>query len=310
MRAVKPAVLARVTAAATFVLLLAGASVTSTGSGLAVPDWPLSYGMLMPPMKGGILFEHGHRMIAGLVAVLILALAIVLARSDASRTAKRLGIAAAALVIVQAGLGGLTVLLRLPPAVSIAHAALAMTVFSLVVAIAIITSDGWRGAERAGASPRVRSLARVALGVVFAQILAGALVRHTGAGLACPDFPLCHGRLWPALTHPWIVIHFVHRLGALAVLLAVGALALGARREGPRVRAGAAVAFGLVLLQVALGGAAVLSGLKPALTVAHHAGGALLLVTTLWVVLWSRPGARAIVAASTRPLASGLGVPA
>src|SRR5262249_61624632 len=122
------------------------------------------------------------------------------------RRARRLGIAAAALVIVQAGLGGLTVLLRLPPAVSIAHAALAMTVFSLVGAIAIVTSDGWRGAEHGGASPRVRALALLALAVVAAQILAGALVRHTGAGLACPDFPLCHGRLWPEMTHPWIVI--------------------------------------------------------------------------------------------------------
>src|SRR5262249_25132049 len=111
-------------------------------------------------------------------------------------------------------------------------------------------------------------------------------------------------------THPWIAIHFAHRLGAVAVLLAITTLAVAARREGTRVRVGVAAALGLVLLQIALGGAAVLSGLRPELTVAHHAGGALLLVTTLGILLWSRRDGREVVQAARRPLPSGSQVPA
>ena len=134
---------ATLTAAATFLLLAAGSLVTSTDSGLAVPDWPLSYGTWMPPMVGGIRFEHGHRMVAGVVGLMIAALAVWIARREPRRWVRRLGASALACVIAQALLGGLTVLLLLPPSVSIAHACLGQAVFCLVVSLAWGTAPGW-----------------------------------------------------------------------------------------------------------------------------------------------------------------------
>ena len=122
-----PAALRRYTklvAGSTFLLLLAGGMVTSTGSGLAVPDWPLSYGQWMPAMEGGVLYEHGHRLIAGFVGALIAMEALWLGRRETRVWVRRLGWLALGGVVLQALLGGATVLLRLPDPVSIAHAGL------------------------------------------------------------------------------------------------------------------------------------------------------------------------------------------
>src|SRR5471030_2314615 len=116
---------AKFVAAATLFLIFAGAMVTSTGSGLAVPDWPLSYGMLMPPLVGGIFYEHGHRMIAATVGFLTVLQAIWLQRSEPKRFVRMLGWWSVGAVIAQGLLGGLTVKLLLPKSVSIAHAGLA-----------------------------------------------------------------------------------------------------------------------------------------------------------------------------------------
>ena len=110
------------TALMTLVLLCAGALVTSTGSGLSVPDWPLSYGRFFPPMVGGIFFEHGHRLIAGSVAILSFLLCLSIWRTDPRLSVRLLSLAALLCVVVQAVLGGLTVLMLLPPSVSVAHA--------------------------------------------------------------------------------------------------------------------------------------------------------------------------------------------
>lgn len=171
------------TALATFLLVVAGGLVTSTDSGLAVPDWPLSYGTWFPPMVGGIRYEHGHRMIAGFVGLLILALAVWTARSRARREARRLALAALGAVAIQALLGGLTVLLLLPPQISIAHACLGQAVFCLVVCVAASTSPGWpdhpvplQGAVQR-ALPRLAGIVAVLAAV---QLALGAVVRHTG----------------------------------------------------------------------------------------------------------------------------------
>src|SRR5438477_8167502 len=114
----------KLVAASTLFLIFAGAMVTSTGSGLAVPDWPLSYGKLFPPMVGGIFYEHGHRMVAATVGLLTVIQAIWLQRRSRKRALRILGWAAVGAVIAQGLLGGLTVLFLLPPAISIAHAGL------------------------------------------------------------------------------------------------------------------------------------------------------------------------------------------
>ena len=113
------------TAVATLFLIFAGGLVTSTESGLSVPDWPLSYGRLMPPMVGGVFYEHGHRMVATAVGILTILLAVWLSRREPRAWVRRLGYAALAAVVAQGVLGGLTVLFLLPMAVSVAHACLA-----------------------------------------------------------------------------------------------------------------------------------------------------------------------------------------
>src|ERR1700730_4331426 len=110
------------TACATLVLIVAGGLVTSTESGLSVPDWPLSYGRLMPPMVGGVFYEHGHRMVATAVGLLTVVLAIWRRRPAPRAWVRRLGCAALAAVLAQVGLGGLTVIFLLPTAISVAHA--------------------------------------------------------------------------------------------------------------------------------------------------------------------------------------------
>ena len=109
------------TVAATLALIFIGGLVTSTGSGLSVPDWPLSYGMLMPPMVGGVFYEHGHRMAATAVGFLTLVLAVWTARAEPRPGVRRLAWAALAAVITQGVLGGLTVIYLLPTPVSVAH---------------------------------------------------------------------------------------------------------------------------------------------------------------------------------------------
>ena len=152
---------AQFVAGCTVLLVLAGSLVTSTGSGLAVPDWPTTYGsnmFLFPPSKwvGGIFYEHGHRLIASTVGFLTIVLAVWLWLREPRRWVKWLGIGALGAVIAQGVLGGLTVLFFLPAAISTAHAGLAEIFFCLVVSIALFTSPRW--IEGDGTSSNRRTL--------------------------------------------------------------------------------------------------------------------------------------------------------
>ena len=175
-------------ASATFCLILAGALVTSNDAGLSVPDWPLSYGQWMPPMVGGIFYEHGHRMIASFVGLLTIILAVWLWRAEPRRWVRWMGLGAVFAVIAQGVLGGLTVLYFLPAPISVGHACLAQLFFSLMVSIALVTSGSWRQ-ETGGAdlydeqSPGLRLLAIMVNTAVFAQLAMGAAFRHKALGI-------------------------------------------------------------------------------------------------------------------------------
>src|SRR5580700_6359823 len=135
-------------AVCTLLLVVAGGLVTSREAGLSVPDWPLSYGKLMPPMEGGIIYEHGHRMVATMVGLFTIVSMIWLLRSERRKWLRWLGVIALAAVILQGVLGGLTVLLLLPWWISTAHACLAQLFFATTVAMALFTSRWWvQGAE-------------------------------------------------------------------------------------------------------------------------------------------------------------------
>jgi cytochrome c oxidase assembly protein subunit 15 len=272
------------TAGATLVLIVAGGLVTSTESGLSVPDWPLSYGRLMPPMVGGVFYEHGHRMVATTVGILTVVLAVWLARREPRRWVRRLGLLAVSTVVAQGVLGGLTVIFLLPTAVSVAHACLAQTFFCIVVTLAVVTSPRWQP-RPSGARFPVSRLAALAAAVVFVQLVIGAVMRHTKAGLAIPDFPLALGRVVPRIDSFPVAIAFAHRAWALVVAGLVFAAVVAAYRSG--LRRSALFLATLVPAQIALGALTVLSRKGVAITTAHVATGALLLGTSLALSLGS-----------------------
>jgi cytochrome c oxidase assembly protein subunit 15 len=288
--------------ACTVLLILAGSLVTSHDAGLSVPDWPTSYGWNMftfPPSMwvANILYEHGHRLIASTVGFLTVILAVWLWMVDSRRWLRWFGVAALGAVIAQGVLGGLTVLFFLPAPVSTAHAGLAEIFFCMTVAVAIFTSPGWAagyaGADRGARpvdDPTLRRLAAAATVLIYAQILVGATMRHTGAGLAIPDFPWMFGHVVPDHWSSAIAIHFTHRVGALIVTLAiltVFAYVWSRHRERRELMRPAALIVALVAVQVTLGALTVLSRRDPWINSFHVVCGAMVLTTSLVVTLRS-----------------------
>jgi cytochrome c oxidase assembly protein subunit 15 len=285
---------ARLLAVATLLLVAAGGMVTSTQSGLAVPDWPTTYGQQMfsfplSQMVGGIFYEHGHRLIASVVGMLTIGLAALLWWREPRRWVRRLGFAALGTVILQGVLGGITVLYFLPDPVSIGHAGLAQIFFCLTVAIALFTSRTWQSpASPPVDDPRLRQRLVLLTGLVYAQILIGATMRHTGAGLAIPDFPLVFGGLWPPAWTTAVSVHYAHRVGALVVTLAAFATMKyiwskhADRRELIRP---VCVLFLAVAVQVTLGALVILTGKQPMINTLHVAGGAIVLATSVVLTL-------------------------
>jgi heme A synthase len=286
--------LARAAVAATFALLVIGGMVHATGSSLACPDWPLCYGQFFPAMEGGVLFEHGHRLVALAVSVLTLALAVTVWRRR-RETAVRVGsLVALGLVLFQASLGALTVVWKLPLVVSSGHLATSMAFFSVLVWLAWRLAPAAAAPEASPAPRAVRVLAGAAALATYAQIVLGALVRHTGSGLACgTSVVLCEGAAWPAAGPAQLVT--LHRFAAVAVGVLVLAAAGAALRRGPdRARGAARLAAVVVLVQILLGAWTVWSLVSVPVVSLHLAGGALLLGDSvlLFLLLGPLPAAR------------------
>ena len=279
----------------TLFLIFAGALVTSTGSGLAVPDWPTTYGenMFTFPLSkwvGGIFYEHGHSLIASTVGFLVIIQAIWLQRREPRKFVRVLGWLSLGAVIIQGILGGVTVLLFLPKAVSISHAGLAEIFFCINVAIAFFTSRWYhelRTMEKGDAPVR---MAWGLTSLVYLQILAGAVMRHFGAGLAIPDFPLSFGRIVPNFLSNDIVVAYVHRAGGFIVAAAVIAMAIRLLRYEPNhpLRALSHLLVAVVAAQVLLGGYVIWSGKQPHITSLHVMLGASTLALSLVLTLSAR----------------------
>lgn len=182
--------LAWATAGATLLLLFVGGLVTTLRVGLAVPDWPTTFGynMFLYPwskMVGGVFYEHSHRLVASAVGLLTVLLAVSLWLLDPRRWVRWLGVAALVLVVVQGIIGGLRVLL-LEVAFAVLHACFAQAFFALAASLAVFTSADWR--LQPHHLPRREALSLLALClsvalVIYLQGILGALVRHTGAML-------------------------------------------------------------------------------------------------------------------------------
>jgi heme a synthase len=294
---------------ATFLLLIAGASVTSHDAGLATSDWPRSNGQWFPKMVGNLFWEHGHRMVATTVGFLTLVFAVYLHRWTLWRALKRLtgsrsvipihpnepplwlrrlGLVALAAVVAQGLLGGLTVKLSLPLAVSAAHATLAQLFFCTVVTLAVLTSAGWNQERRAideMSGLPLRYLAVAAAATVLLQLILGAILRHSAT--------------WDQYLPADLVV--AHVTGAFVVLVVLGGTALTVWRRYPTEKyltRPAIIALGLLFVQLLLGLASYLTRLASPLdpqplnpmiwvTVAHVVCGALVFASTIVLALRS-----------------------
>ena len=262
----------------TLVLIVAGALVTSNDAGLSVPDWPTSFGSIykIPQMVGGIKFEHSHRMLAEFVGLLTIILAFWTALADHRRWMKFLGFAALGTVIAQGILGGMTVLMFLPPWVSSAHAAVAQTFFCLAVAIALFTARKWveevPQLEADSSRPTLFTLTLLSLSMLYLQLILGAMFRHRGMSW------------WP---------HVLNAVFVAAVLTWTAVRALTRYSKVTAVRKLAITMLSLLIAQLCFGFLAFVTrvewsrdAVQPELpmvasTVAHVAVGALLLATTV-----------------------------
>jgi heme a synthase len=288
--------LAKLAAAATFVLLVIGGTVNPTGSSLACPEPTLvCNGELFPPMVGGVLYEHGHRLAAMTVGVLQIALTVLLAR----RGLALLGWLLLGLVLLQGGLGAITVQYKLPWFVSTGHLLLGMSYFAALIYTAFRTRRAPSVVEldrharlRSELGPARRWIA-IACGAVFVQLLLGALVRHLGAAMVCLGMPSCTigGAWWP---DAWVQqLHMIHRgfgvvVGVVTTIAAVAVLRRA--RSWPALRSLALAAPVLVVAQIALGIFTVLSLRSVPLAVGHFAGAAGL--WGLWMSAWLLTGRR------------------
>jgi cytochrome c oxidase assembly protein subunit 15 len=287
------------TAVCCFALLFIGGLVTSHQAGLSVPDWPTSYGwnMFTFPMKdwtGNIFYEHTHRLFASFVGFLILSLAIVLQMYEPRKWVKRLGWFALGCVVLQGVLGGITVLMYLPPTVSSAHAALGQTVFCLTIGIAMVTGKRWehviKMAERAKLG--VRTLSLITVIAIFCQLMIGAIMRHTFSGLAIPTFPFApNGSLIPDFTSFGVAINFIHRVGASIVTILMFLTARTIFRWYPREKSLVfPMIFGVFLLgiQIMLGAITIWSQKAVTPTTLHVSCGAAILGTMVYIMVKSR----------------------
>ena len=306
---------AMLTAVCTLLLICVGGVVTSKGVGMAVPDWPTTFGynMFFFPFSrwvGGIFYEHTHRLVASAVGFLTVILALWLWLKEERRWLRWLGVAAVFAVVLQGVLGGLRVT-QLKDELGIFHAALAQLFFVLTSAIALFTSRWWIEAQKAPVR-NYRGLNRLywlATALIFAQLVLGATMRHQHAGLAISDFPLAHHRLWPAMDHASIEsynqqrmettavnpitafqvgLQMIHRITAVLILAAVlWAAASTKKRLGwkqPLTKLSLVWNL-LILSQVALGAATIWTGKSADIATAHVAVGALSLMIGAMIIL-------------------------
>lgn len=294
--------LAQATIFCIFCLLLLGALVHNTQSSLACPDWPLCYGQFFPKMEGGILIEHGHRLLASFVGLLTIALLFVTSRKRKEEPLLyHASWVAFFMVLAQGLLGGITVIYKLPTIVSTSHLALSLIFFCTIVFIQhqhnkLKSLDeehlSW---SKNNYKPAMRMNILIALGVVYAQILLGAFMRHAGAGASCGvgaqnaftclDINTWKSSLWPSMQPAQL--HMLHRYFALVatafIIFSFAPLFKKAKdwsKQFPSVLNLAVLILFVIVGQITIGVLTVAYGLSVIPTTAHLGGAALLLALT------------------------------
>jgi cytochrome c oxidase assembly protein subunit 15 len=296
------------TAIFTWLAVISGGSVTSRNAGMAVPDWPSSFGynmFLFPYSKwvGPIFYEHSHRLMASTVGLLLIALVVGLVCIDPRRWVKVLGFCALFSVCLQGLAGGLRVILN-EAQIGILHGVLAQSLLVLISLIAAVTSTAfiagkWAPSRQVGG---LRWLALAVVGLVFVQLAIAATMRHAHAGLSIPDFPAAYGRLLPdtspeavsainaqrasaipaepSTTAGLIWLQMAHRFVAAAIFALAAGLAWRSRRLVPGQSGLSYLLLAMVSVQAGLGAWTIWSNKAADVATAHMALGALTLVVS------------------------------
>jgi len=284
------------TALLMFALIVIGAAVRATGSGLSCPDWPLCQGRLIPPFEFHVLIEWCHRLVALMVGIMLATTALwVWTHTEARRRLGALAAFAIVLYFVQALLGALTVWKLLSPAMVSSHLAVGTLLFATLLTLSLRAAEGAQSERTASADaihaswagPRpadLLPLAALATLWTWAQIVLGGVVSSTHAGLACPDWPTCDGRWLPPWDGP-AALQMAHRFSAYGLFVVMLLTALRARRAGdPRVAASASMALGQTAFQMLLGVANVMLGTPVWLSVLHLGTAAAILALNVFTL--------------------------
>lgn len=287
---------AQLAVAAVYALIFIGAMVTSKGAGMAVPDWPLSFGSLNPPgwwRNDPVFWEHSHRLAGATVGLLTVTLGIWVLAVVRTAWVRWLAFAVMVGVILQGVLGGLRVL-HVSTALAMVHGCTAQLFLIGMVALAVALSPSWLDGAHSELSHSLPLLHRLSLALpilVYLQVILGAAVRHSGAGLAIPDFPLALGHIIPPMLSHGVALHFTHRaLGYLIVILAIWATALiflQFRHRMESLLPGVLLGV-LLILQVLLGGIVVWRLRAPIPTSLHVVNGAICLGLAVMFAMMTR----------------------
>ena len=326
------------TAVATLFLICSGGMVTSKNVGLAVPDWPTTFGynmFLFPVSKwiGGIFFEHTHRLIASTVGFLTIILATWLWRSDDRPWVRNLGVIALAGVILQGILGGLRVTM-LKDEIGILHACIAQAFLGLIVVIALVTTNFWRSLSNVVVDLKkfapIKTMAIATTVVIYVQLALGATMRHQHRDLAILDFPTANGAWIPdtsatALTkiNAWrdaqgfsdvtafqIWLQMAHRFLALIIAFVVITFCVRVWKDVRQITALQRLSIlwvALLFFQLTLGAWTIWSNKAADIATAHVAGGAIMLSfgVSSWAICWRILHGRADERSTTRFEARG-----
>jgi heme A synthase len=277
-------ILASSALASTVLLVLVGSIVRVTGYGLGCPDWPLCYGQAIPPGYTGAWVEFSHRLFGAATSAQILLLGLLAWRRYREKPwIFRPAVLAVGLLVIQIGLGGLHVILEIPPETGLLHTGIAMLIVGLLSVVVAMSSD--RRRESSSGDRRFRRFISIAAVATYVLLMTGSYVTRTGASLACPSFPLC-GRDDPALRR-LIDIQMLHRLAAFAVAILVVGIIIRLLRDSaaPIIRRYSRGLGILILIQFGLGISNILLRLPMWSRVLH-----LTIAATIWsvvVMLWT-----------------------